>query len=303
MVSVPFDPRKHFVEGYRRDPSYKRRQHDVRLMLAGYGSTAVPDTYSLRPYECPLLNQGQTGSCGAAGTAQGLSVACNVAGQPLGFVPSPDGIYGATRAIERALAHPTGALPRLTDSGVMPADVMEALARFGVRPMLGPTPDGRNYDLSSSADLANAPPLDATKEKYSPNVNDEPRLEELELSGAKLIAGEYRLNEQDPNLLQLVKQSIFVAKAPVGDGTFVDSQVMDYARSSAPVGAPNLSDPNGGGHWTGIVGYRLEADGSTSLEVVNSWGEEYGDAGHFWAQESWLKACTDLYSWTVRRPV
>ena len=285
-----------FVPGYRRDPAHRRTQKPVQMHLDKFASQAVPDTFSLRQYECPILDQGRTGSCGAGGTAQGLSVACNAMGSPLGFIPSPEGIYAATRAKERADQTPAGAtLPVLTDSGVMPADVMAALVQWGIRPMVGPTPDGRNYDIWSSDDLTAAGIVG------DPNVNDDPKLEELEKSGLKLVTGEYRIDETAPNLDDLVKQTLAVTKAPIGDGTFVDSQVMNFLATSAPVGAPNFSDPNGGGHWTCIVGYRLETDGSTSYEVVNSWGKLFGDAGHFWGTSAWLRACTDLYAWTVTR--
>lgn len=277
--------------GYVRDLPHMRTQLPVGALLAKYGAVAIPDTFSLRSFEGANLNQGGSGSCGAAGTSQGLQVATNAAGAPLPFVPSPRGIYGATRAIARARATPQGAtLPALSDSGVMPADVMTGLAQWGIRPMQGPTPDGRNYDIWTPSDTSDG----------SSNVNDEPKLEELETSGLKLIAGEYRIDETSTNLVQLVKQSLFVAKAPVGDGTFVDSQVMNFAAGQI-VGPPNTSDPNGGGHWTCIVGYRLEANGDTSFDVVNSWGKDYGDEGHFWASSAWLACCTDLYAWTVKR--
>ena len=272
--------------GYKRDAAHKRTQKPVGALLAGYGSAAIPDTFSLRDQEGAILDQGPTESCGGAGTSGGLQVAANAAGAPLGFVPSPGGIYVSARSIERAAATvPNLSLPPLQDTGVMPADVMTGLALWGIRPMRGPTADGRNYDLDEN------------------NVNDEPVLDDLETSSMKIIAGEYRIEETSSNLVALVKQSLYVARAPVGDGNFVDSSVMNFTATSAPVGTPNYGDPKGGGHWTCIVGYRLEADGTTSVEVLNSWGSSYRDAGHFWGSQSWLESCSDLYSWTLRRAV
>ena len=210
-------------------------------------------------------------------------------GNPLGFVPSPYTTYTVTRSLERS----SSSVP-LTDSGAMPSDVMTAVSRYGVRPIQAPTPDGRFSDIWSASDVSgvpNAPP---------PNVNSDVDFMDLEQAGQKLVVGEYRIDEVSSDVVTLVRQCLAVGKAPVGIGIFVDSQVMNFGPHSAPVGPPNTNDPNGGGHWICIVGYRLASDGTYDWEVCNSWGTGYGDAGHFWAKQEWIKSASDLYGWTVR---
>jgi hypothetical protein len=277
--------------GYTPDAPEKRTQKDVRALLAKMGSTALPSAVSYRSNEAPILDQGQTGSCTGHGTAQGIVIGSALQGVPLSFVPSPLTTYGVTRSMERAV----NTVP-LTDSGAMPSDVMIAVGRYGIRAMQGPTPDGRNSDIWSAVDVAGIPNAPA------PNVNSEVDFLSLEQAGQKLIVGEYRIDESSSDVVSLVQQCLAVAKAPVGIGIFVDSQVMNFTSTSAPVGSPNTSDPNGGGHWICIVGYRPSTvnPGTVDWEICNSWGAGYGDAGHFWAQQSWIQSATDLYGWTVR---
>jgi len=280
----------HFF-GYTPDTLDKRTQKDVRAMLAKMGATTLPGTVSYRSNEAAILDQGQTGSCTGHGTAQGIYIGAALQNVPLGFVPSPLTTYGVTRSLER-----TSNTTPLTDSGAMPSDVMTAVGRYGVRPMAAPTPDGRNSDIWSAIDVAgvnNAP---------AANVNSEVDFLTLEQAGQKLIVGEYRIDESASDLVALAQQCLAVGKAPIGVGIFVDSQVMNFTASSAPVGPPNTNDPNGGGHWICIVGYRASTmvPGTVDWEIVNSWGDSYGDAGHFWAQQAWIQSASDLYGWTIR---
>jgi hypothetical protein len=285
--------------GYKRDtPTHRKAQTDVRRHLVGFYNQTVPDAFSLRTYAAPTFDQGMTGHCGGAGSAQGLATASmslsrfNNTAPLIPFIPSPRCIYATTRRIE--LADPS--VP-LTDSGIYPTDLIATASYFGVRPMFVTlTPDGRFDDVWGDDDLRglrNAPPA---------NVNDDPNFADLMTAGLKRTLGEYRIDETQAGFDVLVRQTIAIAKVPVGVGTFVDSAVMQFTSSSAPVGAPNMNDPNGGGHWIVIDGYRRDPNnpGDWIYDVHNSWGSAYGDAGGFRGNTDWLAAVTDLIPWTIR---
>jgi hypothetical protein len=280
--------------GYHRDPPHKRTQIDIRAHLYGLKATVLPDVWSARPYRSRTGDQGQTGSCGGHGSATGLATASALSTAFFGgvftlpFFPSPQGIYAVTRSLER-LPNIDGSLPLLTDSGIMPSDLGTAVSWFGVRPIGPLAPDGRYSDVIGPSDAGVA------------NVFDEEDFAKLETDGQRIVTGEFRIDENAPNLVDLVRQTLFGAKAPVGVGTYVDSQVMGFGPTSAPVGPGNLNDPNGGGHWITIDGYRRNPNtGLYEFDVHNSWGPDYGDAGSFWGTEVWLRSATDLIAWTVR---
>jgi hypothetical protein len=280
--------------GYHRDPEHKRTQIDIRAHLYALKNTTLPDAWSARPYRSRTTDQGQTGSCGGHGAATGLATAAALSTAFFGgvftlpFFPSPKGIYAITRSVER---HPNidGRLDPLTDSGIMPTDLTTAVSWFGVRAIGATPPDGRFSDVIGPDDQGVA------------NVTDEEDFAKLETDGQKIVTGEFRIDENSADLVSLVRQTLYAAKAPVGVGTFVDSQVMGFGPTSAAVGPGNQADPNGGGHWITIDGYRRNpTTGLYEFDVHNSWGDSYGDAGSFWGDEAWLRSATDLIAWTVR---
>lgn len=285
---------RHF--GYKRDlPQHRGQQQDVRAHLASFASQAIPDVFSLRSFAAPTEDQGLEGSCGGHGSSQGLATAsmslAHFNNTPLliPFTPSQRSLYAVTRRIE--IGDPSIAL---TDSGVYPTDLITTATYFGVRPMfVAQTPDGRFSDIWDYPDVA---PLGLR----SSNVNDDPNFGDLMTAGLRRQIGEYRIDEGSPDVGLLVRQTIAVAKVPVGVGIFVDSAVMNFTATSNPVGAPNTNDPNGGGHWITIDGYAKDAIGGWIYEIHNSWGSGYGDNGGFRGNDAWLRAATDLICWTIR---
>jgi hypothetical protein len=269
--------------GCRPDPAHKKTQRDAREFLRSL-PPGGPNAFSYRSFEGSQIDQGDIGDCTAAGTAQALSLTSSIqgpAGFGLGFMPSQDCLYKATRSYERALATPIGqALTALTDSGAEPADVMTVLARYGVRP-LGPISPAGNFS-----------------DTWDAIVNDEIDLLSLETSGQKIITGEYRI--QDGTSAADIKAILTASRAPLGIGAFVDSQVLNFTASSPAVTAPNTSDPNGGGHWFTCTGWRTNASGAVEWEFWNTWGRSYGDNGHFFGDDSFMQAAWDRYSWSVR---
>jgi C1A family cysteine protease len=60
-------------------------------------------------------------------------------------------------------------------------------------------------------------------------------------------------------------------------------------------GAPNQSDPQGGGHATLITGYRTNAAGLREWKLRNSWGASWCEAGYCWCSAEWLTAVWELH--------
>lgn len=267
-----------FGRGYIRDAREKRVQRAAHHLLGV--ATGFPLAASLEQFEAPIMNQGQTGSCTGHGTAQGIVTAFAAKGDPMPFVPSPAGIYTVGRCVGRAPGH-DGALAPLTDSGAMPADVMAGISLWGVRPMGAQAP-GRFSDQLDS------------------RVNDEPTLGDLEDDAETLLVGEFRIDETAPDVVEQVCRAI-AQGYPVGVGIFVDSAFENYAPGAVPIGAPNVNDPNGGGHWIVLTSYVTNAVGRRVFRGPNSWGPGWGDSGHFVASEEWVRAAWDLYCLNVSR--
>lgn len=278
--------------GHVFDTPSRRGLRKSALAILG-AKPSFPPAASLEQLECEILDQGQTSSCGGHGTSQALFTALAAMGKPLGWIPSPDTTYKLVRARERLMVALQGeALPPLTDSGIMPSDLLPVLATYGIRAM-GARVDGRNSDVSVE------------------HVNDELNLDELIASGQTLITGEHRVDENLPNFLDLLCASIAGTGenqngvgAPFGIGAFVDRGVMRWSKGDAPLAGVDFNDRDGGGHWFCCTSYRTLDSGKRVFRFPNSWGAGYGDAGHFEVLEDFLlqqvASGLDLYPFTVR---
>jgi hypothetical protein len=267
-----------YSKGCRPDHKHRRTQKDARLLLAQAAKS--PPSFSLEQFEYkPILDQNNCGSCTGHGTAQLCYIALAAAGKPLLWCPSPKDIYTLTRAAERAV---NPGMPALTDSGGMPADIMLAVSQWGIRPMRAPSPQGYNSDVDTD------------------NVNDEPKLDELEEDAKKILIGEYRIDEQAPDAIELMRQAI-ASGVPIGIAAFVDTAFEEYNPADGPVNLINLQDPAGGGHWFGFSGYRTLASGKTVFRGPNSWTATWGDRGHLEVTEDWVRAAvSDIYPFAVK---
>lgn len=275
-----------YSRGYIRDPLHKRTQKPA-LALLGAPIGDVPPSASLEDFEAPIFDQGMTSSCLGHGTAQGIYTAFAAHGDKMPWVPSPAGIYTVARCVGRRLAavkqsvFPPATLPPLTDSGAMPADAMRAISLWGVRPMgqLAPT---------------------RFSDQLVTEVNLEPKLGALMDDAETLLVGEYRIDETAPDMIGQVCAAI-VHGYPVGIGIFVDTTFEQWTKDRPIIGVPNMMDQNGGGHWMVLTSYKTLPDGTRAFRGPNSWGPQWGDAGHFVASEAWLRSAWDLYVLNVSR--
>jgi hypothetical protein len=287
--------------GHIPDADHFRTQKPAHLLLGS--SPSAPTQVAVDAYEAPIGDQGRTGHCGGSGTQQAVYTSAGAAGKPLPFVPSPRLIY----ALARIQARQDSTQP-LTDSGVMPANLIGAL-RWGIAPMQTPTPDGRYDDVWSQDDL------DALGVNGTPNVNDEPSLLDLETSGLKIVTGEYRIDETSKDFGAQIRAALGGTSAPpcaTGVGIFVDStNFMQWDPSTGPISTIDLNDPNGGGHWLALTYSYITPSGVVVLGGPNSWSKDWpqgsGGGSPFWTVGHWemtadclQRVCTDAILFPVQ---
>lgn len=272
-----------YAKGYRRDLPHKRTQKDAGPLLRALPAAPASANHEANEYR-PILDQSNAGSCTGHGTAQALYTAFSIDGEPLAWCPSPKGVYANVRAKERADTTPSGAtLPVLTDSGAMPSDIMVVISTYGIMPMQAPSPQGYISDVDAS------------------NVNEDPKLGDLEKEALCIVTGEYRIDETASDFIAQVCTALASGGAkglgaPIGLGIFVDTAFENWDPSQPPLSTVNLNDPQGGGHWVCATSYRTDANGKIVFRGPNSWGVGWGDQGHFEFTEDWLKAsCMDCY--------
>jgi C1A family cysteine protease len=158
---------------------------------------------------------------------------------------------------------------------------------FGVAPMQGPTPDGRNSDIWTEQDTTAKPA----------NVNNEPDAIQLQQAGTTLITGEYTIDPNANNVSDLVAAALS-AGYTVYTCFFCDS-AFEQLQPGQIAQVPDQNDPNGGGHAVYLSGYTTNADGSRTFILSNSWGNGWCDNGRCLVSEAWLKAVFELYVMNV----
>lgn len=246
--------------GYVKDPA----GHRYTRFAARFAAQPV-NPRDLRPDACKVLDQGGTSSCTGHGTATGLYTACAVAGHPLGWIPSPAGIYTNAIALDRAdpLSGP------LLDQGAMPSQVVRGLTEFGARPMA---------DQSAVTDCL-----------FSGTV-PEPTLDQLESEGEHLYVGWYEI----ANAAEA--RAALSAGAPVGIGTYVDSTFIGWSPDKGTIGRMNEDDAQGGGHWTVLLGFD-----ASRFFLRNSWNTSWGDAGDGYVNDDFVNQASQLIAFGYRR--
>jgi hypothetical protein len=246
--------------GYLPDPVGHRRTAFRHLALR-LGVAILPASVSLLRFAPDVLDQNQTGSCTGGSTGAAIATSLASAGTPLGFVPSPRGIYNIGRAIDRA-ASTDGSLPPLTDDGAQPNQVMRGISEWGVRPMRGPTSTGANYDCEPS------------------NVNLEPTLGELEEEATCLLIGQYEVTSTGRQRVRDLQAALAGGRAltfAIAGGT---NDFQSYL--GGVMGALNGELD----HYVWMYGYETQVDGSVIFLCSNQWGKDWGEAGRFRINEA-----------------
>jgi hypothetical protein len=270
------------ARSYGLKPTLQARLARTLRLGAAHSTIHASRPASLELDIATILNQGNCEGCGPHAAAGAFATLQQRHGLTV-VVPSPKLFYAGTRALMRADAVPSGALPDLTDSGVENTSLIAALTTFGAVAMKGPTPDGRNSDLWTPLDIEgipNAPPA---------NVNDEPNGAQLIAAAVDPLAGAYTIATDD---IDTLAQSL-ASGVPVLTGGDVD-QAFEDAGASTIVQAPTTSL---GGHDLYLAGYRPSSTvtGTTEFLVVNSWGTTWAANGTVWASEAWVRSRWDLW--------
>lgn len=260
-----------YATGYVPDPEGHQRTPFARLAtrLGAAAPGATPSSASMRPAVPSILDQGPTSSCTGHASAMGwflaLSFMTSHVASNWDWIPSQSEIYRNGRAIDRTDLHTP-----LTDDGAQPNQVFRAINEFGVRPMRGPTSDGRNSD----AELR--------------TINDEPKLGDLEDEALTVPLGEYGIAAVGPQRIQALRQALS-SNRPVcvaiagGSAAF-----QNYAHGVLPA----LKSPLD--HYVLLIGYYTDAAGKTVFECLNSWGVSWGEGGYCWLSEEAAQELGDL---------
>jgi len=189
-----------------------------------------------------------------------------------GFRGSMHVLYSLTGALE-------GESP-LADDGRQCVDCLTVVATQGVAPFEGPTPDGRNSDVTTDAP-ANVC-VTATSDEVTAAAQH------------KFALGENSIDPTAANLSDLLAACL-AAKGVIYLGTEVGQAFESLSGDTVaePDTVPN--DPNGGGHALIIVGYRTNAAGAREFKVQNSWSVSWDLQGTCWVSLAWCAACWELH--------
>ena len=234
-------------------------------------ATAVPPVaVDLAAFAPPTMNQTEFSCCEGMSTSGAIVTALAKAGTPLPWIPSQVDIYRLARCLERKSPS-----EKLADDGTFTNAVIRAITEFGIRPM-GPSPAGLFCDVTHA------------------NVNEEPKLDELEKDALTLLLGAYRIASTGAHKVQDVKLALASGFAVRVD-TEVDQAFEDWIPTRGPYGAPDTANSLGG-HAVYCIAYDHDV-----FTIRNSWGPDWGDGkGNIVVSGEFIKAA-DVYCWNVRK--
>ena len=215
----------------------------------------------LRPFISAIGDQSQIGACTAYGTKDGMATSMARAGIAAGAYFAALPLYRGTRCIERASAYPSGGLPRLTDSGACPDDVLKVATTFGIQ--------------SSDDECGEAGPSEALSQFENEHVNDEPTLLEFEHDSTFKIVGAFDIVSTGQTRIDDVRRA-HEAGFSVGISVHAsDDRYQNYLGGVMP------DPPAGAGcnHWNYLAGNYIDATGTPIFFGVNSWSKKWGEAG------------------------
>lgn len=244
--------------GYRPDAHDPRDQNAEERL----GAAVPPASATLRPWVYEVLDQGALGSCVANAIMQAVRVS-HIRQEQAGGAPNPAPPLGSrlfAYYLSRAIHHQTG-----EDAGTFLRTCFAALNKFGFPPeSVWSYDDGPDKFKRMPATAA----MHAAFDQRSPTV-----YQRISSTGSARVTD--------------IKRAI-AAGYPVCFGTDV-STAFASNQVTGLIGPPNPTDEIAGGHALLAVGYDSDA-----FEVVNSWGEGWGNKG-------WCRLSPEYLMWSGTR--
>lgn len=273
------------VLNFRPNPDHRRTPIEMLAEKLGWAAMAAPPftPVSWDSIAGIALDQGGHGACEGHSHSKGLRMALQIAGTPLAWDPSPDGLYKIARCIER-----NGRKVALTDSGTESAYICMGINLWGVHPMGGPVQDPddsgpRNSDVNNTS------------------VNAEPTYVELEKDSESLFIGQYSA-EGTSAATRLAAVNLALSKGYMPTiGGDVDSAYMGWEPSDGVYPGCNPKDIQGG-HSQLIIANRISIVNSAEYDyqILNSWGP-WCDRGRVWVRQKFILDAMEITAMSVRR--
>jgi hypothetical protein len=264
------------------DASPKAHEHPpVKAYLVG--AKPLPLETHNAVHLVPAKDQGQSSACTAHSLSALVSTVCALAGVPC-VAPSEHVLYTRSGRKEVPPGEP------LQDDGRQPLDVWAAAQEDGFAPQ-GTSPDGRNSDVWTDADL-NAASL------TGPPANVNAGCSAARLDEAGKCRPPLTLVTIDPEAaaVELQVKASLAAGHLVWLGCEVGQAFEGLVAGQIAQPDPNPQDPEGGGHALFLVDYRTASDGWAEYLVRNSWGAGWDGTGSVWCSGAFVRACFELHA-------
>ncbi|MCD8529113.1 MAG: DUF4384 domain-containing protein [Chitinophagales bacterium] len=252
-----------FSTGYEYDAA-KYDRTEIFEPLADNAKNPLPAKVSLRQYAPQRLNQGEQGSCvgwSSAYAARTIMYAEQTGANPNSVRFSPSSLYNQIKLPGCQGAYIQNAMETMLKKGLLPFDEF---------------------------------PYDETSCSLMPDNSDYNRMAQYRTKGYnRLTLGSQ--NSFDVDMLA-IKQNL-AQGAPVVVGLMVGGSFMGDMMGKK-IWRPTQSDyymQGFGGHALCVMGYDDDLDGGC-FEIMNSWGEEWGDKGIFFINyQDFQHFCKEAY--------
>jgi hypothetical protein len=269
--------------GYRPVPAGVRESLWHLHPMAGKAGQKSPDR-DLTMFAPAVDDQDGVGQCTGQAVGCGVMTALSADGTPVDGYLDPQALYRLARCIDRAYGFPwLNGMPPLQDLGADPNMVHLAINHWGC-PKLKDT-------------FGYPGPCPELSVAYGQHKNDEPRLDELEASDAFKVVGQHRVLSTGQQRIDDVRAALDASFAITMSVYASDARFQNY------VGGVMGPAPDGSGcdHLVCVIGDFTDATGGTIFIVQNSWGDEWGQSGLFWAHSKVLLQSDGVHVCSVSR--